>query len=281
MLNFVQNRMDALGNVFTELDKNPSLSAYAAAATKVRELSSPLPELRVAILSNHTFEIETALEVECARRGFKAVFYLAGYDQYRQELLTPGAGLDQFQPEAVLISLDLESAFPGISASTCALGGLPPIPECIDGIRALLTAWRARSAAPAFLHDFIPPASFGGGLLDGAVFDWVMELNAALRRMASGMDGVFVPAAARTACVSGLAGWRDQRFWYLARVGINPKKFPILAAHLARCLAALRRPAAKCVVFDLDNTVWGGILGDAGPRGILCAGRWRLPPAQR
>jgi FkbH-like protein len=78
--------------------------------------------------------------------------------------------------------------------------------------------------------------------------------------------------AAQLACIDGLADWRDLRFWYLARVGINPKKFPILAACLARCLAALRRPAAKCLVFDLDNTVWGGILGDAGPRGILCAG---------
>ncbi len=257
--------MGALGNVFAELDRNPSLSAYAAAATKVRELAAPLPELRVAILSNHTFEIETALEVECARRGFRAVLYQAGYDQYRQELLTPGAGVDRFQPEAVLVSLDLESAFPGLSA-------LPSIAEWIEGTQALLGAWRARSAAPVFLHDFIPPASWGQGPLDGAVFDWVMELNAALRRMASAMEGVFVPGAAQTACATGLAGWRDPRFWYLARVGINPKKFPILAAHLARCLAALRRPAAKCVVFDLDNTVWGGILGDAGPRGILCAG---------
>jgi FkbH-like protein len=59
--------------------------------------------------------------------------------------------------------------------------------------------------------------------------------------------------------------------WYLARAGINPRKFPVLAAHIARSFAALGRPAAKCLVLDLDNTLWGGILGDAGCDGILCA----------
>jgi FkbH-like protein len=123
-----------------------------------------------------------------------------------------------------------------------------------------------------FVHDLIPPAASMDGLLGARVFDWTMELNAGLRRMAAGMESVFVPGAAQAAGSGGFAGWRDPRFWYLARVGINPKKFPILATHLARCLAALRRPAAKCVVFDLDNTIWGGVLGDAGPRGILCGG---------
>ncbi len=264
--------MDALGNIFTGLDRNPSLSAYAAAATKLRELAPPLPELRVGILSNHTFEIETTLEVECARRGFKTIFYQAGYDQYRQELLSAGGGLDGFRPDAVLVSLDLESTFPGISLSTSAYGNLPAAREWLAGFEALLSGWRRRSPAPVFVHDFIPPAWSMDGLLGAAVFDWTMELNAGLRRMAAEMEGVFVPAAAQAASADGLAGWRDPRFWYLARVGINAKKFPILAMRLARCLAALRRPAAKCLVFDLDNTIWGGVLGDAGPEGILCAG---------
>ena len=59
--------------------------------------------------------------------------------------------------------------------------------------------------------------------------------------------------------------------WYLAHAGIDPKKFPILAAQIARSFAALRRPAAKCLVLDLDNTLWGGVLGDLGADGILCA----------
>lgn len=262
--------MDALGQIFEGLDSNPCLSEYAAAATKLREAAPGLPELRVAVLSNHTFEIETTLEVECARRGFRLVFYQAGYDQYRQELLASGSGLESFRPDAVLISLDLESTFPGISAAEAS--GLPSVSEWLESFQALLAAWRKRSPAAVFVHDFIPPAVSAGGPAGAALFDWAMELNAGLRRAASAVEGVVVPAVAQAACADGLAGWRDLRFWYLARVGINPKKFPILAANLARCLAALRRPAAKCLVFDLDNTVWGGILGDAGPQGIRCAG---------
>jgi len=58
--------------------------------------------------------------------------------------------------------------------------------------------------------------------------------------------------------------------WYLARAGIHPKLFPALAKLIARGFAALRRPAAKCVVLDLDNTAWGGILGKAGFERIHC-----------
>ena len=110
------------------------------------------------------------------------------------------------------------------------------------------------------------------GLLSGrSAFDWVMELNASLRQMAGALPSVFVVDAARLACASNLAEWDDRRLWRLARVGISPKKFPVLAALLARSLAALRRPPAKCLALDLDNTVWGGVVGEAGVEGIHCA----------
>jgi FkbH-like protein len=258
--------------IFEELDRSATLPAYAAASRKLAAYARELKPLRVAILANHTFDIETVLGVEFARRGIAAEFYQAGYDQYRQELLNPQSGLYGFRPDAVLVSLDLESAFP-----QAVLGaGLPPAAEWLAGFDALLAAWRARSPAPVFIFDFLPPAFAMEGLLacsgGPSVFDWTMELNRGLRRAAAGTPNLYVIGAAARACASGFEGWRDPRMWYLARAGINPKKFPALAALAARTVAALFRPAAKCLVLDLDNTLWGGVLGDAGPEGIHCAG---------
>lgn len=259
--------MGTLREALSVLDRDQSLSAYSAAARELKRIEPPLPEFRVAILANHTFAIETVLAVECARRGLGAAFYQAGYDQYRQELLGSSASLDAFQPNAVLLSLDLGSAFPA--------GARPEIAGWVEGLRAALATFRTRSAVPVFLLDFLPPAFETGLALDaataGSLYDWTLELNQALGRAARTLDSVYLIEASRLAAATGLDSWRDPRLWYLARVGINPKKFPVLAAQIARSLAALVRPAAKCLVLDLDNTLWGGILGEAGTEGIQCA----------
>lgn len=261
-----------VADIIAELDRNPSLAAYSAALRKLRSVDGLKP-FRAALLANHTFDIGTVLRVECARRGLALEVYETGFDQYRQELLTAGGGLDAFRPDAVLVSLNLESTFPGISAATCsAAAELPKPAEWARTFRAVLASYRERSAVPVFVLDFIPSAQDMDGILGGGgLFGWTMELNAALRDVAAGLPSVFVIDAAKLACSTNLAEWRDARMWLLARAGINPKKFPLLASGIARSFAALTRPAAKCLVLDLDNTLWGGILGDAGADGILCA----------
>jgi FkbH-like protein len=267
--------MGTPSEIFAELDERPSLSEYAAAARKLKSISDQLPVFRVAILSNHTFDIGSVLTVECARRRLQAILYSAGYDQYRQELLNPEGGMNQFNPDAVLIALHLENTDLSFSPETCALTqNSSSVEGWIREFRALLSAYRKRSMTPIFVQNFIPPASDMDGLLAasgrGSVFDSVMEINAALRQMASSLQGLFIVDAARIACRNNLAEWSDRRLWFLAKAGINPKKFPLLASEIARCFAALRTPAAKCLIVDLDNTVWGGILGDVGPEGIHC-----------
>lgn len=261
-----------LAGIIAELDRNPSLAAYSAALRKLRSVDGLKP-FRLAVLANHTFDIGTALGVECARRGLALHLYEAGYDQYRQELLNPGGGMDAFNPDAVLVALNLESTFPGISAASCSAAAALPTPsEWAESFCAVLTSYRERSQVPLFVLEFVPPPHDMDGILGGGgLFGWTMQLNAALREAAAGVPSVHVIHTAKLACSSNLPEWRDSRMWLLARAGINPRKFPLLASRIARSLAALTRPPAKCLVLDLDNTLWGGVLGDAGADGILCA----------
>src|SRR5262249_6388194 len=205
------------------------------------------------------------LAVESARRGLRLETYTGGYDQYRQELLDPQSGLSQFRPDAILISLHLENTFPALPADFA---------PWIEQFQKLLAAYRERSATALFVQNFIPPPIDPSGLLarEKSLLEWVMELNMALRNAVAKLGSMYIVDAAEIACSSNLIEWRDTRLWYMAKVGINPRKFPVLAARVARCFHALRTPSAKCLVLDLDNTVWGGILGEAGPDGIHCAG---------
>src|SRR6266436_1481005 len=152
--------------ILSRLDAAPTLSAYAEAARKLKALVLDLPEQRVAILSNHTFDIGVPLTVESIRRGFRPLLYTGGYDQYRQDLLDPDSELAAFHPDAVLISLDLRSSFPALYPAAGAVSQeLPAAAEWIAAYRSLLSAYRERSAAPIFLVNVVPPAADMDGLL--------------------------------------------------------------------------------------------------------------------
>src|SRR5438477_248076 len=186
--------MNQHGDIFSKLDANPSLSAYAKAAAELKD--ADLPKLRVAILGNHTFDIGVPLSVESIRRGFRPILHAGGYDQYRQELLDPNRAVAGFQPDAIAISLDLRSSFPAIYPDAGAFSQALPAPAgWIATYRDLLLAYRERNAAPIFVLNFIPPAADVDGLLTpGArsVFDWVLELNLAIRDMAGAIPSVYV-----------------------------------------------------------------------------------------
>lgn len=67
----------------------------------------------------------------------------------------------------------------------------------------------------------------------------------------------------------GLQAWFDAARWLQARMQIAPAAVPAYGEHAARILAALRGHSRKCLVLDLDNTLWGGVIGDDGLEGIV------------
>lgn len=262
--------------VFEELDRRPALGAYAAALRQLKPHAEAFSSLRVAVLVNHTFDITATLTVECARRGFWPTFLMTGYDQYRQELLDPDSSLARFAPDAVILSLAADTLFPaGVFPSGTDEERLN-VHEWAAGLGRLLSNWRERDSAPVIVVGFPPPAVTMEGLLAASLphtaAGWIDELNAAVRAEAQRIQGVYLLDYSLWSANLPLAEARDWRLWYLARAGLNPKHFPALAGWLARMLAAARRAPAKCLVLDLDDTVWGGILGDEGPAGIQCAG---------
>ncbi|HEV3137186.1 MAG TPA: HAD-IIIC family phosphatase, partial [Pirellulales bacterium] len=94
------------------------------------------------------------------------------------------------------------------------------------------------------------------------------ECNRQLARDLAQIADAHVFDYAGTVAAAGAERWTDPKLWYMARSGSSPQNMALLARRLARSVRALVRPAAKCVVLDLDNTLWGGVLGDDGPQGI-------------
>jgi FkbH-like protein len=69
----------------------------------------------------------------------------------------------------------------------------------------------------------------------------------------------------------GLADWHNPQLWNLAKLSFSDELIPLYSDHVARTLAAIRGKSRKALILDLDNTVWGGVIGDDGLEGIQIA----------
>ena len=66
----------------------------------------------------------------------------------------------------------------------------------------------------------------------------------------------------------GLADWHSPAQWNLAKLPFADAYVPLYAEHVAQLIGAMRGKSHRCLVLDLDNTVWGGVIGDDGMEGI-------------
>ena len=229
--------------------------------------------VRLAVLASATVEhLLPGLRVAGLRRGLWLTLYVCGYGQYAQELLDPTSGLHRFKPSAVLFALDAPHLTGGLDVAQSA----ETVSEKLDAVLARLAGhWRlARDAFGCVVlqQTLLPPAIdlIGNNehRLPGAPATVVATLNAMIRSRADQENADIVAIDVHSAR-DGLQAWHDPMLWLRAKQAIHPAAAPLYGDLVARLLAAQQGRAAKCLVLDLDNTLWGGVVGDDGLDGIV------------
>jgi FkbH-like protein len=104
--------------------------------------------------------------------------------------------------------------------------------------------------------------------LPGSKAAFIARLGAALRPMADAA-GVDLLALDERAARDGLTAWHDAGLWHRAKQEISPTAAPMYGDLVGRIIAARLGRSFKCLVLDLDNTLWGGVIGDDGLEGIV------------
>jgi FkbH-like protein len=255
-------------NQLTKLAK-----AIALAKTDGRSLD-PLVAFRLAVLSNSTIDLVVpALVASAARRGIALEVIQPSYDQVAQEALTPDSKVNSSKPEAVLFAIDfralpLKLSLGNSEASAATVEGV------IGYLRALRDSIKANSNAVCIFQSFAPPVETLFGNLDralpGSIRSLIDGINNELAELVLHSGDVLLDVAGIAETV-GLANWHDPQLWNLAKISFSDELIPLYADHVARVVAALRGKSGKVLVLDLDNTVWGGIIGDDGLEGIKLA----------
>jgi FkbH-like protein len=243
-------------------------AAFVVARFEQLALRLRLSPLRIAWL--RSFTIEPLLPLLRARgylAGLDLQIMVGGHNVIAQELLAPGA-VDAFAPDLVVVSALTRDAAPAVWRGDAVEG----TDRVASEFRQWLAAWRRRSAATVIVQGFEQPAFAADGLLDGVVGAGqrgaIDRLNEAVRRIAAEHRGVYVLDYDALVARHGRAAWGDPHKDLAMRVPMTPAAFAALADEYMRFLHPLTGRIAKALAVDLDNTLWGGIIGEDGAAGI-------------
>jgi FkbH-like protein len=232
--------------------------------------SHGLTPVRLAWLGSATLEhLVPSARIACLRSGLLLDSYVAPYGQYRQELFDPASPLARFQPQIVFVSLDPEHVVQGIG-----LGLEATRDEVEDRARAWLSEMRHLWALASdrlgavVIHETIPalaPRLFGSfdAMVPAAPAAILDRINRGLVE-AAGADRVAILDLAAVSARLGHETWFDRVRWLQAKQLVAPQMAPLHGELLARIVVAIRGGSRKCLVLDLDNTLWGGVVGDDG-----------------
>jgi FkbH-like protein len=254
--------LDELAALRRTLAASPEYLAQTAAARKAAKLLADesvrktLQPVRLAVLgSSTTTQLPPLLALHGLAAGLALEIYEAPFGSYRQEILDPNSALYAFKPQAVLLFVnyrDVEAGTPEAEADRWA---------------GLWKTLRDRAGCAVLMNAFDAPAERPGGNLEASLPESglarLRRLNALLAERAAGGAALLIDCDHLSGVV-GKERWHDARFWHQAQQAVALPVLPRYAAEAAAVLAAAFGRARKCLVLDLDNTLWGGVVGDDG-----------------
>lgn len=264
------------------LKEHPGTAAaeFAAHQAALAAERLALPELRVAILASFTIlPLAPHLTLRAVLGGSRLAFRDVPYDQWHESLNT-GVALDDFRPDLVLVLLHLEDVAPLLARRHLAardhLG--EEADRLIASMHGAVAAFRRRAAAPVAFATFIAAQRGIERHFDRTATpsrqEGIDALNRRLGEVAAQVPGTYVFDYAGTVTDFGRHQWFDAVKGHQYGTSVSAAALPVLAAELIGFLESVRRPRQKVLALDLDNTVWGGVVGEDGPDGIAVAGAY-------
>ena len=227
---------------------------------------------RVALLGSGTVgHLPQVLASPCAAYGLHPQWYVAPYQQYHQEALHRSSGLATFDPHVTIVMVDAQALLHGdeitwfrLSQTRRRRAARSALQEFLHLVEAVVQ----RTRGLVLVHNLEVPADSPLGILETkqpfGVREMVQWINRQLARHFRDHARVFVFDYDGFLSRLGKDEAHDARLLHLADLRVGPQIWQQLGEEYARYLLALQGRIKKCLVVDLDNTLWGGVIGEDG-----------------
>lgn len=230
------------------------------------------PALRFAVTGDMaTQKLCAAIKGALYLRGYGAELYDAGYNETDAQLLDPASELYAFHPDYILLALCAEKLTESFRALSLA-ERRDFARNALSRLCSLFDRAAENSNATVFVTDVI---ELDDGVFGDYSYSEQSSLIYQLRRFnyllgeeaASRRNVRIIPVSAVRASLGDNA-FRDGRFYFAARMAFTDAATAAIADRIAAYIAVLRGSVKKALILDLDNTLWGGVIGEDGMNGI-------------
>jgi FkbH-like protein len=232
---------------------------------------APLASVAIGLVSNATTKlIVPSLIGSALRFGISLTVEQTEYDQVAQAAFSTETIFAGKALSAILVAIDFRG-LPLTPTPGNRVAADQNIRDCFSYVRSVMQSLRTKTGAQIILQNIAPPVEtpFGSyeGRLPGTLSWLVAHLNSELDYLVS--DDTFILDVAGLASNVGLTNWHDPTLWNIGKLPFAHRYTPIYADYVCRILAAKLGKSRRCLILDLDNTLWGGVIGDDGLSGIL------------
>ena len=229
---------------------------------------------RIAILGGSTTaEVMSMLELFLFTHGIQATFYQSEYNRYSEDVLFENPELWEFKPEIVY----LHTTWHNVSQFPELLEGQAEVEHRVrqemSRFEAIWEKIQSELGALIIQNNFdFPPQRPLGNLEASVVYgrvNFLMRLNGEFAKYARTHSRFLIHDIQYLSAQVGLNTWFEPTYWYSFHTALSPTATVALARSLAAMVKSVYGKSKKCLVLDLDNTLWGGVIGDDGVQGLL------------
>lgn len=278
----VSLQMGELEEAYVRMKEAWVLSPTAATAAFILsrdvhlEQGFPLPKYRMYILRSFTIEpMVPLLRADALACGIRLDVRVGNFNAYTQDVLGSETPLYEFAPHFVILAVQTRDVAPELwdrveDLSSAEAKGVAD--RVGSDFRQLLTSIRKKCSASLIVHTLEQPAWPSGGIRDAQAVPGqcglIMEINNCMRQAASGIMGVYLLDYDALVARHGRLSWRDEKKWLTMRMPIAAPHHASMAREWMRFVHVLAGKTCKVLAIDLDNTLWGGVIGEDGLEGI-------------
>jgi FkbH-like protein len=258
-----------------EMESRPRLSYFISKAKSVKDITFS-KKVRVAILSSFTiYGLEESLKVKCAERKLGCMTYSSPYNQYNQDILSSASPLYEFSPNLTFMLIDTRTILSSLFYNPYSVS----VPERREYINSrvkdlvdLVRKFTVKSKSKLVVANFHAPVYTPYGICETkteyGLREMVLDLNAKLSYSLRDEPATFVFDFDAFVAKYGEVNVYDYRQFLFGDIKVSLNCIPSLAEEFMGYIIAELGINRKCVVLDLDNTLWGGIVGEDGFEGI-------------
>jgi len=233
-------------------------------------------KIRVAILCSFTINgIEDVIRVKAADKNIDCAVYAGGYNQHNQEILNQDSDLYKFSPHISFLIMDTRNVLGEIFHFPYSISESERksfIEKKIKEIEDLINIFTSRTKSKLVIANFNIPTYSSYGLFETKTeygfHKMIEDLNHRLASSFANSGSVYVYDFNSFVSQHGENNVFDYKLFFFGDIKVSPDYIPYLANDFLSYIIGYLGITKKCIVLDLDNTLWGGIIGEDEFSGI-------------